>query len=261
MTIAVSTPQIKESELFLLDSRCSCCFCTRHGGNSSGLYDSLNVGLLVGDDEQSVLENRSRIKGLLQAEYLLSAQQTHGSNIYCLKEQLTADCEVEDYDALITNQTGVALMVQTADCQPILLYDPISSVAGSVHSGWRGSVQNILGRTIAAMMSGFGSRPENIRAIIGPSLGPCCAEFVNFSTELPESFTQYRIREFHFDFWAISRDQLQEAGLRPGNIEVSGVCTACSKDYFSYRRAVKTGTGTTGRLASAILLGALPHAT
>jgi copper oxidase (laccase) domain-containing protein len=84
-------------------------------------------------------------------------------------------------------------------------------------------------------------------AAISPSLGPCCGEFVNYHQELPEAFHGYQIRPNYFDFWAISKDQLRDSGVRSEQIEIAEKCTVCEEDYFSYRR-----DGVTGRFASVI---------
>jgi copper oxidase (laccase) domain-containing protein len=126
--------------------------------------------------------------------------------------------------------------------------DPIRQVVANVHSGWRGSIINIIGRTVNAMEKHFGCDPAQIQAGIGPSLGPCCAEFVNYETEIPEKFWHHKDAGHHFDFWSISQDQLMDAGVLKANIENCQICTKCHTDlFFSYR-----GEGTTGRFASVI---------
>ena len=110
----------------------------------------------------------------------------------------------------------------------------------------------ILGRTVAAMQARFGCRPHNVHAGIGPSLGPCCAQFVNYRTEIPRPLWRYRGAGDLFDFWALSRDQLTAAGVPRQQVTVSGMCTRCRTDlFFSYR-----GEKTTGRFAAVIGVGA-----
>ena len=229
-------------------------FFSRSDGQSIGRYDSLNVGLHVGDDASAVRANREYVKQQLQAPSLLSALQVHGTKIHIQTQPLVSDLEVEGYDALITNQKGVALMVQHADCQPVLLYDSVAGVIAAIHNGWRGSVQNILAEVVAALVAEYGVNPANTIAVVGPSLGPCCAEFVHYKDELPEEFQQFNVENSHFDFWKISKKQLMDTGILPGNIEIVGACTVCSQDYFSYRKAVKAGNGVTGRNGSVIVL-------
>ena len=115
-------------------------------------------------------------------------------------------------------------------------------------TGWRGSIQNILGNAVHLMITSFQSDPRDIIAGIGPSLGPCCAEFRHWQQKLPSSFTRFQVHKNHFDFWAISQHQLLEAGLLSVNIEVAALCTKCHPEvFFSYR-----GEGITGRFAMAI---------
>jgi copper oxidase (laccase) domain-containing protein len=121
-------------------------------------------------------------------------------------------------------------------------------VVANVHSGWRGSIQNIIGRTVDTMKQHFDCRPDGIIAGIGPSLGPCCAEFIHYETEIPKEFWGYMDSDDHFDFWAISSDQLMKAGVPEPNIESSQMCTRCRTDAFYSYRAEKI----TGRFAAVI---------
>ena len=230
-------------------------FFSLHGGNSLDRYASLNVGLHVGDDATKVLANRENVKEKMGSRTLLSALQVHGTKVHIQNEALESDLEVDGYDALITSQPSIALMVQHADCQPVLLYDPVAGVIAAVHNGWRGSVQNILGEVVTTLVGNYSVDSLNIRAIIGPSLGPCCAQFIHYKKELPEEFYPFKVGEDHFDFWQISKQQLMDSGVAGGNISVIGDCTLCSPDYFSYRDAVQNGNGITGRNGSVIVLG------
>lgn len=233
---------------------CNYGFFSCSGGASVGKYASLNVGLHVGDEEFAVYANRKIIKTKMGAATLLSARQIHGTKIHIQGETLTQDLEVSGCDALITARKGVALMVQHADCQAVLLYDSVAGVIAAVHNGWRGSVQNILAEVVAVMVRDYLSRPENIQAAVGPSLGPCCAEFRNYKSELPGEFSRFMTRKNYFDFWEISREQLMEEGVQAKHIIITGQCTRCSTEYFSYRKAVQTGDGVTGRNGSVIVL-------
>lgn len=224
------------------------CF-SRHGGISSRPYDSLNVGFHVDDHSSHVAENRNRIKSTLAIGLLVSAKQVHGDRVLSLTQLPDSDREYDGYDAFVTNLPGIGLMVQQADCQAVMLFDHKKKVVANIHSGWRGSVQNIIATTVQLMVDDYNSAPADILAVISPSLGPCCAEFKNYLDELPTSFHSYQLRPDYFDFWAISRNQLIDAGLDKENIEIARVCTACNENYFSFRR-----DKTTGRLASVIAL-------
>jgi YfiH family protein len=228
---------------------------TRNGGSSRPPYASLNVGLGIGDVPQNVLDNRALISRFMAAGQLVFARQVHGREIAVLRRgsedrdaAVAAGSDIAIADALVTDIDGRNLVIQSADCQAVLLYDPGRRVIANIHTGWRGSVQNIIGRTIKAMAKLFGCRSDRIIAGIGPSLGPCCAEFIHYATEIPRKFWRYRGLNNHFDFWSLSRDQLSEAGVNEVNVENSGICTRChTDDFFSYR-AEKT----TGRFAAVI---------
>jgi YfiH family protein len=229
---------------------------SRHGGVSRGVYASLNVGLHVGDEAEAVVANRQRIKEAMAVPVLFSARQVHGGGIYCLTEPLlTGDLEVAGYDALVTDQPGIGLMIQQADCQAVLLFDPLRRVIAAVHCGWRGSVLRLVPQVVEVMHVRYGSVAADLQAVISPSLGPCCAEFVNHRRELPADFSPFMVQENYFDFWRITRAQLTSAGVADAAIRTAGHCTCCSDDYFSYRRAVRRGIEQTGRNCSVIALG------
>jgi len=227
-------------------------FFNRHAGISAAPYDSMNVSYGVGDREKAVAENRSMVEEISGFPVLLSARQIHGNGIFCLTEPLVTSLEVESVDALITDQRGVGLMIQQADCQAVLLFDPEKQIAAAVHCGWRGSAANILDKVVCCMKTGFGVDPGQLQAVVSPSLGPCCAEFVHYRDEFPGEFVSFMVRPDYFDFWQISKHQLLNAGLAGTKISVAGICTCCSSDYFSYRRASRLSNGVTGRNCSII---------
>lgn len=233
---------------------CNYAMFDRHGGVSRGVYASLNVGENVDDLPLAVQENRERVRATLAIPHILSAGQIHDTNIYCLTEPLIENKEVEGCDALITDQPDVGLMIQQADCQAVLLFDSVRNIIAAVHCGWRGSVQGILPRVLQVMAEKYATAPADVQAVISPSLGPCCAEFINYRRELPAEFTQFMVRENYFDFWRISRHQLLSAGMSDHRIESVNKCTCCSDDYFSYRRANRLHNGLTGRNCSVIAL-------
>ncbi|HAA02793.1 MAG TPA: peptidoglycan editing factor PgeF [Syntrophobacteraceae bacterium] len=221
----------------------------RHGGVSRPPYDSLNVAWTNGDQEDAVCRNLMRVKETLDFDTLVVAPQVHGDSIYIIDKETIPPMHVRfpvrvtpPADALVTNLAGVGLMIKVADCQSVFLADPVREVVANVHCGWRGSAQGILPKVVDLMVRRFDSRPEDLLAAISPSLGPCCAEFRNYPRELPLSFLPFKIGVNHFDFWAISRWQLEQAGLHPDNIETANLCTVCKVDqFFSYRAAKVTG--------------------
>ena len=216
---------------------------TRLGGVSGPEGRELSLAFNETDPPGNVTTNLGRAEAALGLNPAAFVRQTHGAEILVVRPgdgyRPRAPEETRSgYDALLAPAPGVALLVKVADCQAVLLYDPVSRALALVHSGWRGSVQNILGRAVAALAE-TGAPPARLKAAVSPSLGPCCAEFVNHRTELPPDFRPFMVRENFFDFWAISRSQLTAAGLKEENIEVAGICTRCSPEFYSYRRGDK----------------------
>jgi len=169
--------------------------------------------------------------------------QVHGENILVLHRNNFLDIKTSvNADAIITDQPHLAIMVKQADCQGVIFFDPVKIVVSIVHCGWRGNTHNILDSVVRRMRSDFGCEESDIKAAIGPSLGPCCAEFINYKQIFPAEFGQFMVREDYFDLWALARWQLLGAGLKKENIEVVGICTRCRTDlFFSYRAQKVTG--------------------
>ena len=212
----------------------------RYGGVSPFPFKSLNVGLTSEDSRENITRNETIIRESLQVSSLVRLKQTHGDRIWEVDEA-SVDA-VPKADAMVTNTPGLGLMVQVADCQSVLLFDPRSRCVANVHSGWRGSLLNIVGKTVRRMARVFGAAPASILAGIGPSLGPCCAEFRDYKRTFPETMDTYHIGRNHFNFWSLTKDQLLECGVSSRHIESSGMCTKCgSLDFFSYRREKVTG--------------------
>ena len=202
-----------------------CGFSRRSGGASRGKIEGFNFGFRVGDDPESVLKNYRLLADDLGFDLsrAVCARQTHTSNIRivtsadCGKGIFQVDSDIRDIDGLITNEKGIAL---------------------ASPAGWRGTAQNIGGKTVRLMAEKFGSDPRNIIAAIGPSIGLCCFE-VDRGTA--ENFAEkYRIPKpndkFHVDLWAANRDMIAAEGVPAENIYISEECTICNSDkYYSYR--------------------------
>ena len=221
-------------------------FVCRNGGVSRPPYDGLNTSRGVGDDPQAVAANRARLQQITGGMHVYT-RQNHGTSIQAVDRQYLRSgdpvvTQPEPADALLTAEPDLHLCIQTADCQAVLLVDPRRRVVANVHCGWRGSVADILGKSVARMATEFGCRPAEMLAAIGPSLGPCCAEFVNYEQEIPRPLWRFRVGPDHFDFWQISRYQLERAGLPTNNVDVANLCTRCNPHlFFSYRAARRTG--------------------
>ncbi len=238
---------------------------TRNGGYSKSPYNTLNLGLHVEDDADAVNRNRFRVAAetSIPPAWFVAANQVHGSNVAVITKQMRGsgasshDSAIAATDAMITNEEDVCLMILTADCAPILLYDPVRRAAGAVHAGWKSTVKRIAVLTINSMVNRFGCNPADIIAGIGPSIGPCCFTvnedvLLEIEGAIGKSFTAYdaNIGKRKIDLWEANREQLISAGVLDRNIEVSKICTFCNTDtYFSYR-----AEGITGRFGTGIMI-------
>lgn len=220
-------------------------FFIRHGGISQAPYKSLNVAYGIGDNEEHVSQNLELIKTIMQQEVSLPvtlwrAQECHGKKVVCI-DNLKQDKNPIG-DALMSAVQGISLTLTAADCQIAFFYDPKRHIIANVHSGWRGSVQNIYAETIKKMQVVYGTHPKELLVCICPSLGPDDAEFIHFRMELPEAFWPFQTKPTYFDFWEISRQQLLKAGILPHHIEIAGLSTySNTHDFFSYRKEKNTG--------------------
>ncbi len=219
---------------------------TRLGGVSLKPFNSLNLCRNVGDTSENVEKNRQIIFRQMGRKTMIYLQQTHSDRIRTITKKMEPfggknNIQLKG-DAIITNLYGKNLVILTADCQAVLLFDPVRKIIANVHSGWRGSVLNIVGKTIRKMVTVFKTEPADILAGIGPSLGPCCAEFIHFEKEIPKYLWKYKNSGNRFDFWKLTHDQLVLEGVLPENMAFSKLCTRCHTDlFFSYRAETITG--------------------
>ncbi len=223
---------------------------TRHGGISVGRYSSLNLTTGTGDDPAAVGENLERVCAALNLRRadLVSPNQRHTANVRRI-EQTDRGQVYTGYDVFVTNQPGVPILLRYADCTPVLIYDPVHRATAVVHSGWRGTVQGATRAAVEALGREYGSRPADLVAGIGPSIGPCCYEIgeevanaVRAAFDRADELLPVRSGKSrrHLDLWAANQRWLAEAGVR--QIEVAGLCTACRVDeFYSYRIEGKTG--------------------
>lgn len=240
-------------------------FTGRNGGSSPRWNGGLNWSISVGDDPAHVRQNRERSLAAagLPLERAVVAGLVHGDRVLAVtgNEPLTPDGIrlVTDYDALITDQERLALVVTAADCVPILLYDPVRRAIGAVHAGWRSTVLGIAGKAVQAMVQLYGSNPAEILAEIGPSIGPCCYE-VDEAVAGPvraqfggaaEAFLRPEGApgKFRFDLWKANQHDLERAGV--GSAQIDGTCTSCHVDRLFSHRAER---GLAGRGAAIIAL-------
>jgi len=229
-------------------------FTTRIGGKSEGSYESLNLSASSGDDTSVVESNRRRLNSALGIKpgMIKTIRQVHGSDVYELSNP-DASRPRAGFDAIVTRIPGVAVSVLTADCVPILLYDPVKGVVAAVHAGWSGTVSGIVGRAVRTMEQSFGTSTGDLLAAIGPSIGPCCYEVdEKVVTPLKQNILgggglifPTRAGHWQLDLWEANTRLMVSAGVKRTNILVMGLCTSCNADKFYSHR--KSG-GSTGRM-------------
>lgn len=214
---------------------------TRIGGSSRGSLKGFNLARSVGDLTATVDANRKKLVDIFAPGALHFTRQTHGNQVHVLDGGPPPDSP-PSADALVCDRNGDFAVIQVADCQAVLLVDPRRRVVANIHSGWRGSVANIIGKTVGILTARCGCQPTDLLAGIGPSLGPCCGEFRHYREELPSEVWRYGNDADHFDFWSLSRDQLTAAGVPLSQIHQSQICTRCNTGlFYSYRASHATG--------------------
>lgn len=226
-------------------------FSTRLGGVSEGIYASLNLGLSRGDDRDKVMENYRRFTAAIGANLdgLVLSSQVHGDVVRTVTtgdkgKGIFVKCDYEA-DGLITDVPGLCLAVFSADCLPILLYDPVRRVVAAVHAGWRGTAMGIVTRAVEKMRDVYGSAPADILAAIGPGISKCCFET---DEDVPNAMTEAmgaaalhamelrKSGKFHVDLKRLNALRLERAGLSAEHISISEDCTMCQHDkYWSHR--------------------------
>ncbi|HEO98478.1 MAG: peptidoglycan editing factor PgeF [Campylobacterales bacterium] len=225
----------------------------------SALFCHGSLALHTGEPAEEVVANRREVAerlGIGQQAHFVVAEQTHSDHITIIKGREsrgwhTAEDAVADCDAMITDQKGVVLTILTADCVPVLLFDPKKAVVAAIHAGWKGTRANITGKTVQEMVETFGSDSKEIVAFIAPSIGRCCYEVgEDVARHFLDRETFDRVGEkYMLDLPLINQKQLLAAGLNVENIERCGQCTSCEAErYFSYRKE----QGCSGRFMSMI---------
>ena len=234
------------------------CFSTRFGGVSEGYLGSLNLGTHRGDRPENVRENY-RILGEavgFKPENTVFTKQIHSDIVERvglahrgrgLLWEATEGC-----DGLVTNEPGVVLTVFSADCTPILFYDPVAGAVGACHAGWRGTAAGIAARVVERMRLEFGSEPKHIRAAIGPCISQCCFEtredvpnaMLRSLGEDARSCILPKGEKFLVDLKGLNALWLRRAGVE--QISVAAECTACEPDRFWSHRVTRGLRGSQG---------------
>ncbi len=217
---------------------------TRQGGTSPHPWASLNMGAGVGDERANVLENRRRAYETVGRPFSSNYDvwQVHSANVVCTDAPRPPEQPPIEADVILTNKPEVTLLMRFADCVPVVLYDPRRRVVGLAHAGWLGTVRFTVKAGIDAMRSRYASRPEDILAGIGPSIGPHHYQVgPDVISHVEQAFgrdsaslLQSENGEVKFDLWGANRLILENCGVK--QIEVAGICTACHlEDWYSHR--------------------------
>ena len=229
----------------------------RHGGASTGAYAEMNINYYCGDAPQAIAENRRLLcseLGIADSQ-LLYPHQTHGCKVVEIDRELLAlpsgeqQQRLDGVDAVVTRQRGICIGVSTADCIPIIIYDPRHHAVAAVHAGWRGTVGRIVQKAVAEMAARFGSEVGSMSAVIGPGISKKNFEvgwevWQQFADagfpmdEISDSAEQNdRGRRPHIDLPLCNKLQLIEAGLSGHAVTECGICTYDNAaDFFSARR-------------------------
>lgn len=235
------------------------CFTTRFGGVSTGSQSSLNLAVGRGDSMENVEANLKILGKALNfdTDKLVMTMQIHSDIVRVVTDADANGLCHRNYpqcDALVTNTPGVALLVFTADCTPLLFHDPVTGAVGAAHAGWRGTAQGIGARVVEAMVRQFSSRPEDIRAAIGPNVGMCHFEtdadvpdamIAAFGDEVRE-YIEKKGEKYFLDLKAINALVLRRCGVK--HIEISDACTMCQPHRFWSHRVTKGDRGSQGAI-------------
>ncbi|NLK66030.1 MAG: peptidoglycan editing factor PgeF [Campylobacteraceae bacterium] len=215
----------RENNKLVLDNAL---FTTKQGGVSKGVYESLNLGLHVGDNAKDVLQNREILRQSLGLKKLVFMEQIHSNHVEILKDENQA---LSPCDAVITNLKNIGLCAMVADCMPILLVS--DSVVAAVHAGRAGIIQKITSKTINLMREKFNA--GDIKVIVGPHIKGSCYEIGNL--DLGE-FNKF-VKNSKFDMKEALLDELKD--IPNLSVQISEICTHCDENYFSYRSEKTTG--------------------
>jgi YfiH family protein len=239
----------------LLDKEIGLIFTDRCGGLSPPPFDSLNLAYHTGDDPGNVLGNRMRVAAGMgvASERFVYMQQVHGLRVARtavrdgMRVSIDPEATIAATDGIYTTERGVVLSVLTADCVPVAIAAPAAGVVAMLHAGWRGTLGNIVGPALAAMEYELGLDPGEVRAVMGPAIGPCCYEVDEGRAHLfvekygVDSMVVAGKEGRRLDLFRANLLNLLEAGVREENIGRVGGCTCCEKRYFSFRRDGVTG--------------------
>lgn len=244
----------------------------RHGGVSEYPCESLNFRTIGKDKKENLLSNLKIIcdKIGFEDKNVFKAKQNHTDKVLIIdnnnKEKYSfSKFSMEEFDAYTTNEKNIATLVTTADCNPIIIYDPIKNVVSNIHSGWKGTIKKIYLNAIDIMVQKFNSNVEDLIFCIGPSIKKCC--FTSKEKSFKEKFTDIWKEEneyiyyeedsdiFHIDLSYVIKKDILQKGIKEENIAICDICTMCNhKDFFSYRIATKNNYEDYGTFATIVYL-------
>ena len=239
-------------------------FSPRSFEGENGVREEMLLGRLT-DPKSSSHHRQLLLESLnIDSKELFFVKQVHGNRVFVLDdpEKSSDQVEQEEADALITHLTEKPIAVLTADCVPVILYDPDKHVVGVIHAGRKGTQMNIVSRTISMLSKVYGSRPQNIVMALGPAIGGCCYEvespciapFRENYSGWQDFVTAKSPSKFMLDLLKANAIDGARAGISKENIHRSGECTSCNNDqWFSYRKE-----GATGRIVSLAMLREKP---
>lgn len=237
---------------------------SRHGGYGTGNYAQFNANEYCQDNPQTVVRNRELLCAQLgiEVDKLILPHQVHNTEVRnidnnFLNQSIQRQKELlEGCDALMTSVQGICIGVSTADCIPVIIYDPKAKVLSVVHAGWRGTVKRIAEVAVEKMRSTYSITPKDCVAVIGPGIS---LDSFEVGDEVYEAFEAQhfpmdkisrKYAKWHIDLWEANRLSLINAGLSPCNIQISGICTyKSSEHYFSARKlGINSGRILTGAM-------------
>ena len=236
---------------------------TRNGGLSTGNYKSFNLSPNTGDSVENYLSNRDKLCQSLNinSEQLITPFQTHETNIREISPDFFQldDTQKQDVlygvDALVTHEKNLCISVATADCVPLLCYDPVQKVIAAIHAGWRGTCGRIAEKVIDYLKEKYNSNPSDLHFVIAPCVS---ADAYEVGEELIEHFEknnfpvdlifQRATGKLYLDLRKANEWLLLQNGVSANKIEISSLCTYTNlQDFFSARRlGIKSGRMLTG---------------
>lgn len=222
-------------------------FTTKYFGHSFEDQE-LNFGTNCQDSEDAILQNYADVLSLmhLTPQKAVRSKQTHSDISLCVDqsfggEGITKEHRFLEADGLITQEEDLAVCIFFADCVPVLIADPKNKWMAAVHSGWKGTKKNIVGKTLEQMIRDHGCRPADLLCAIGPSIGICHFEvseelYRDMTSRYGADIGEKRDGAYYLDLKKTVQKQMLSCGVANENIAVSNLCTVCHKDLYSFRR-------------------------